>query len=84
VRVDVQTLALLFLGDAQSTSRSAILKEMKATHPPHEHSPTGLAGSRAVPHLLQDRGPTRGLRVTEEEEREGLDSNSHGETAYRM
>jgi len=25
-----------------------------------------------------------GLRVTEEEEREGLDINSHGETAYRM
>jgi Amt family ammonium transporter len=23
-----------------------------------------------------------GLRVTEEEEREGLDVNSHGETAY--
>jgi Amt family ammonium transporter len=25
-----------------------------------------------------------GLRVTEEEEREGLDINSHGETAYHM
>jgi ammonium transporter, Amt family len=25
-----------------------------------------------------------GLRVTEEEEREGLDVNSHGETAYHM
>jgi len=25
-----------------------------------------------------------GLRVTEEEEREGLDINSHGETAYRI
>ena len=25
-----------------------------------------------------------GLRVTEEEEREGLDINAHGETAYRM
>jgi Amt family ammonium transporter len=25
-----------------------------------------------------------GLRVSEEEEREGLDVNSHGETAYHM
>jgi Amt family ammonium transporter len=25
-----------------------------------------------------------GLRVTEEEEREGLDISSHGESAYRM
>ena len=25
-----------------------------------------------------------GLRVTEEEEREGLDINEHGETAYHM
>jgi len=25
-----------------------------------------------------------GLRVTEEEEREGLDINSHGETAYHV
>jgi len=25
-----------------------------------------------------------GLRVSEEEEREGLDINSHGETAYHM
>ena len=25
-----------------------------------------------------------GLRVTEEEEREGLDISSHGETAYQM
>ncbi|HZC67587.1 MAG TPA: ammonia channel protein, partial [Nitrospirales bacterium] len=25
-----------------------------------------------------------GLRVTEEEEREGLDINSHGETAYHI
>jgi Amt family ammonium transporter len=27
---------------------------------------------------------TLGLRVTEEEEREGLDISSHGESAYRM
>ena len=27
---------------------------------------------------------TIGLRVTEEEEREGLDITAHGETAYRM
>ena len=27
---------------------------------------------------------TIGLRVTEEEEREGLDTSSHGEAAYRM
>ena len=27
---------------------------------------------------------TIGLRVTEEEEREGLDVTSHGEAAYRM
>jgi len=27
---------------------------------------------------------TIGLRVPEEEEREGLDVTSHGETAYRM
>ncbi|MGH8692072.1 MAG: ammonium transporter, partial [Burkholderiales bacterium] len=27
---------------------------------------------------------TIGLRVTEEDEREGLDTTSHGEAAYRM
>ena len=33
---------------------------------------------------LQDRRPVIGLRVPEEEEREGLDITSHGEAAYRM
>jgi Amt family ammonium transporter len=36
----------------------------------------------AVAYKLVDL--TIGLRVTEEEEREGLDTSSHGEAAYRM
>jgi Amt family ammonium transporter len=35
-------------------------------------------------HLLQDHRLTIGLRVPEEQEREGLDTTSHGERAYNI
>jgi Amt family ammonium transporter len=47
-----------------------------------------LPQQRLIPqpvHLLQQIADLIvGLRVTEDEEREGLDISSHGESAYRM
>src|SRR5258706_481007 len=48
---------------------------------------TPAAGNVGIPGAFvigTTAGLLVGLRVTEEEEREGLDINSHGETAYRM
>ena len=42
-----------------------------------------LEATREVPRrLMNPKRRTIGLRVPEEEEREGLDISSHGETAY--
>jgi ammonia channel protein AmtB len=43
---------------------------------------SGPASSRSFAYKIVDM--MIGLRVTEEEEREGLDISSHGESAYRI